>query len=117
MGVPSNQDNNKQLIPDDNIPAFDPSKRYKAGADYILREVAGTNVLISIGGNIADFNGYIQLNETAAFLWKELSVPKTADELIQALTNEFDVSAEQADTAVCAFLTELVRDKMVAADG
>ncbi len=116
MSISDSQKDNIPSVPEGG-PAFDPAQKYRAGKNYILRKVAGSNVLISIGGNIANFNGYIQLNETAAFLWNELSEPKTAEELVRKLINEFDVSAEQAEADVAEYLAELVRDKMVTADG
>ncbi|MDO4974491.1 MAG: PqqD family protein [Eubacteriales bacterium] len=90
---------------------------YRASSNFIHRTVAGNDVLISVGGNIANFNGYIQLNETAAFLWQQLSSPKTEEELCAALIGEFEVSAEQAAADVKEFLGELVEEKMVSADG
>lgn len=90
---------------------------YRASSNFIHRTVAGNDVLISVGGNIANFNGYIQLNETAAFLWEQLKEPKTADELIKALTGEFDVTAEQASADVEEFLNELKENGMVSTDG
>ena len=91
--------------------------RFTASPDYIHRKIAGKNVLVSIGGNIANFNGYVQLNDTAAFLWEQLREPRTAGELVTALTGEFDVTADQASADVEEFLGELLKEKMVSADG
>lgn len=33
-------------------------KTYQASQDYIYRKIAGADVLISVGSNIANFNGY-----------------------------------------------------------
>ena len=43
----------------------------KIKENFILRKIAGDDVVVPIGENIADFNGAITLNETAALLWKE----------------------------------------------
>ena len=91
--------------------------KYIASENYILRKVAGTYALISVGANIANFNGYVQLNETAAFLWKELETPKTVGELTAALLAEFDVSEEEAEKDVTEFLEQLIRENMVSSDG
>ena len=88
-------------------------KHYRRVPDYIYRFIDGSHVLISVGANIADFNGYIQLNETAAFLWRSLEEPKTAKELAAELSEEFDVSAEEAREDVDMFLKELVSQNLV----
>lgn len=90
---------------------------FRASPNYVHRRIAGQHVLVSIGGNIADFNGFVQLNETAAFLWEQLREPKTADGLVSALTAEFEVTAEQAAADVKDFLAELRENDMVSADG
>ena len=96
---------------------FNDGARFTASPDYIHRKIAGKNVLVSIGGNIANFNGYIQLNDTAAFLWEQLAEPKTADELAAALLAEFDVAPDQAAADVMCFLDELLESEMVTTDG
>lgn len=34
---------------------------------FILRKIAGEDMVVPVGESIADFNGAISLNETAAF--------------------------------------------------
>ena len=92
------------------------SDRFQTNPNYIHRNIAGKSVLISVGGNIANFNGYIQLNETAAFLWQQLDTPKTIPELVSAMREEFDVSKEAALADVKEFLDELAKSGMVSAD-
>ena len=36
--------------------------------DFVVRTIAGQDVVVPIGENVAKFNGIISLNETAAFL-------------------------------------------------
>ena len=45
---------------------------YRSSPNYVQRTIAGQHVLVSIGEGLADFRGYIQLNDTAAFLWEQL---------------------------------------------
>lgn len=82
-----------------------------------MRKIAGTYALISVGGNIANFNGYVRLNETAAFIWQQMQTPKTLDELVKAMTSEFDVSPLQAETDIKEILDVLIGKKMVIPDG
>lgn len=91
--------------------------KYIASENYILRKVAGTYALISVGANIANFNGFVQLNETAAFLWKQLETPKNVEELTAALLEEFDVSQDEAEKDVAEFLEQLIQENMVSIHG
>lgn len=86
--------------------------KYQAKDGYILRNVAGSNVLISVGNNIANFNGYVKLNETAAYLWKQLQEPKTSEELTEAICEEFDTDKEQAALDTKEFLDQLIKEEM-----
>ena len=89
--------------------------RYRVAEGFVHRQVADNDVLISVGANVANFNGYITLNPTASFLWDALTQPRTADELTGLLTEEFDVSRETAEKDVALFLHMLQRNRMVVA--
>ena len=88
-------------------------KYYQVSEGYLHRKVANNDVLISVGANIANFNGYITLNSTASFLWDVMSTPQSARQLVQALIEEFDVSEETAQQDVEAFLQMLQKESMI----
>ena len=89
------------------------NKKYRAKEGYIHRKVADNDVLISVGANVANFNGYITLNPSASFIWDSLKEPKTADELTKLMTEEFEVSEDVAYSDVKNFLEMLQRNSMV----
>lgn len=77
--------------------------------DFILREVAGTQVLVPVGEATKNFPGMVTVNATSAFLWEQLETLQTAETLISALTERYDVSAEQAAADVERFLDTLLK--------
>lgn len=87
--------------------------QYLANADLIHRQIADTDVLISIGENVADFNGCITLNETCAFVWELLQSPQTPEALAQGLQQTYEVTYEQALTDVRDLLATLLDRGMV----
>ena len=80
---------------------------------YLLREVAGTFVVVPVGK--VDFDGMIRLNETGRFLWKHLETPTTESELADALLTEYNVDRSVAERDVAAFLAKL-RDASLLAE-
>lgn len=38
---------------------------------FVLRKVAGENILVPVGNTALTFNGLVTLNESGAFLWKQ----------------------------------------------
>ena len=76
----------------------------KTKKGFMLRNVAGKNIVVPIGQASIDFNGIINLNETGAFLWGELAKGCTYDELLDALLSEYDVSEDVARADIDAFI-------------
>ena len=75
---------------------------YRIAPGFIHRKVAGNDVLIST--NVAVFNGYIALNETSAFLWDQMTEPKTAQQLAETVVAQYEVTYHQALADVTAWL-------------
>lgn len=85
---------------------------YLAKKDFILRKVGDSYALISVGANIADFNGYIRMNESAVLLWNLLQEPRTKGELCQAIMREYGLSEEQAVEDTEEYLEMLLKENM-----
>lgn len=92
---------------------MDNSVKYQRKSNYILRKVGEYKVLISIGENIADFNGYIRLNGSALVLWERLETPADPEELTQLLCKEYGLTKEDAQKDTADFLVELLENKMI----
>ena len=59
---------------------------------FVLREIAGSYIVVAVGDAVKTFNGVINLNQTGALLWKELSEGGDEETLLKALLAEYDVS-------------------------
>lgn len=88
---------------------------FQANSNYIHRKVAGSDVLIAIGEDVANFNGYIQMNPSAAYLWEAMKEPRTVAQLEKTLEDAFDVSCVQATADVLDFLKVLQEHNMICA--
>ncbi len=74
---------------------------------FLLRELAGSYVVVPVGQAAVDLRGMITLNETGAFLWKQLQTPQTTQSLCDAMTEVYDVTSEKAGEDIARFLQML----------
>ena len=56
---------------------------------FLLRNVAGNNVVVPIGQATLDFNGMMSLNETGAFIFSKMLDGTTKEQLIEDLISEY----------------------------
>ena len=80
---------------------------------FILRQVADTYIVVAVGQAVKSFNGIINLNETGAFLWRELEKGGDEQTLIDALLGEYDVQEDMARRDVQTFITKLTEAGLV----
>ena len=74
---------------------------------FILRKIANTDMVVPIGQNIADFNGIISLNDSAAFLWRRLKEGSDIPFLVDALIREYNIKRDLAQRDVENFVARL----------
>jgi hypothetical protein len=79
----------------------------KVKKGYLLREVAGNYVVVPTGKAALDFSGVITLNETGAFIWKQLASDKSEQELVAALLDEYDTEEVITKMDVGVFMSKL----------
>ena len=82
---------------------------------YVLRSVAGENLVVPVGGNNINFNSAMTLNETGAFIWNLLANEITRDELIAAITKEYSVDSDTAAKDIDAF-TAILKEHSILED-
>lgn len=79
---------------------------------YILREVAGSYVVMNLGGELA-FNGMITLNETGAFIWKLVDEGFEKKEIAQKITEEYEIDLKTAVSDVEAFIQKMIEADII----
>ena len=78
----------------------------KIKKELIKRNIAGDVILVPVGSASLDLKGLITLNE-AAEVWDALPEAESADDLVKAITEVYDVDAETAAQDVNALLEKL----------
>ena len=74
---------------------------------FILRTIAGSHIIVPVGSASVDFNGMISLNDSAAFLWKQIEKGAEIEDLVKALLNEYEVDEDTARTCSVNFVEKL----------
>lgn len=74
---------------------------------FLLREVAGSHIVVPVGGAQMDFNGVVTLNPVGAFLWGLLEKDTDGQTLTQAVLNEYEVDEATARADIDRFVEKL----------
>jgi hypothetical protein len=78
-------------------------------SDFMMQNVGGENLLVPLGAQVMDMNGFITLNATAACVWELLAQERSLAELAAALAERFDVTPESALADVQTFVDEIAK--------
>ena len=77
----------------------------KTRKGYTLRSLGKEYILVADGFEAVDFSRMISMNESAAFLWKEVEDKDfDAEMLTTLLTDNYDIDRETAQNDVTAML-------------
>lgn len=74
---------------------------------YMLKNIANAYVVVPIGSRSVDFSSIISVNDTGAFIWKQLEQDTTPAQILHNMLEEYEVTEEQARADIEAFLQKL----------
>lgn len=78
--------------------------KLKRNPELIMRNIAGETMLIPTGSMVGQFNGLINLNGPAAFIWEQMENVESREELVQRMLQRYDIDEETARRDVNGFL-------------
>ena len=79
----------------------------KLRGEFVIRQVVDEVLAIPVGNTALEFNGMIMLNAVSRIIWESLSMGATNDEIVTAVTDKFEVSAEEARADITEFIDKL----------
>lgn len=81
---------------------------------FTLRTMLGENIVVGEGLAQVNFNKLITLNETAAFLWKEVSGKEfTKEDLVQLLLDNYEVEKDRASEDVDKLVDTWIKEGII----
>lgn len=82
----------------------------KTKKGFNLRQVCGENVIVAEGAENIDFSSIISMNESSAYLWNNIQGKEfDKNDLVELLTQEYDVDADTAAKDVEALVAQWLK--------
>jgi len=79
----------------------------KLDEGFLIRNIAGEDVLVPIGSRVIDFKGLITISPVGGFIYRLIMEGKAEDEIIDAILEEYDIDRQTVENDVTEFLTSL----------
>lgn len=79
----------------------------KIKTGFMLRDVANQTMVVAVGEASKEFNGIIRLNSTGKFLWENMQEDVSKEQLVAAMTSEYDIDSATAEKDIDAFIDVL----------
>lgn len=89
------------------------NKFYSLKGTYVLRQIAGEYLAVPLGNEAGENANIIILNPVSQIIWGKLENGATFDEILNAVTSEFDVSDGEATADINEFLNGLEEAKLL----
>jgi hypothetical protein len=80
--------------------------RIKKG--FVLREVAGQNMVIATGEASKDFHGMIKLNNTGKEIWLGLQEGLSEEEIAKGLQEKYQIDGDKAQQDTKEFVGKML---------
>ena len=79
----------------------------KLCGEFVVRQVMDNIVAIPVGQTALRLNGMILLNDVSKIIWDCLRQETNLESTVKAVTDAFDVSADEARTDILEFCDKL----------
>lgn len=79
----------------------------KLCGEFVVRQVMDNIVAIPVGKTALQLNGMILLNDVSKVIWDCLEHGTNIESIVKAVTDAFDVSADEAQTDILEFCDKL----------
>lgn len=79
----------------------------KVNGEFVVRQVMENIVAIPVGQTALRFNGMLFLNEVSKVIWDCLQQDTDLSAIVTAVTEVYEVSAQEAEMDILEFLDQL----------
>lgn len=79
----------------------------KLDEGFIIRNIAGEDVLVPFGSRAIDFKGLMTFTPVGAFIYRRLQEGKSEDEIADAILEEYETDERTARADLAEFIERL----------
>ncbi|MFH1772367.1 MAG: PqqD family protein [Candidatus Omnitrophota bacterium] len=90
-------------------------KTVEKNPKIVFRKIGDETILVPVQSRVADFENIFALNETAARIWELIDGSRRTGDIANEVSEEFEVSLNQAKIDVSEFIQTLLNNKAVTA--
>lgn len=74
----------------------------------VSRLIGGETLIVPVRGNVGDLASIYSFDQIGSLIWTLLDIPKSLSDLVAAVEQEYDVTAERARKDVEQFLNDML---------
>lgn len=93
-----------------------PMLKMKVKKEFIIRSVAGQDVIVATGKEAMKYNGLLTVSSTGKFILEHYQEAKDISDLIQMVLDEFEVDVEIATRDVIGFTNAMLEHGFIEMD-
>ena len=86
---------------------------YQIKPGFVVREIAGEYLAVPVALQDEAESRIAVLNSWGKFLWEQLQHEQTVAGLVQAMTEDYDVAAAEAERDILEFLDQLKENQLL----
>jgi hypothetical protein len=90
--------------------------RYLKSENVVTRRIAEQTLLVPVTANVAELNSIYMLNDLGTRVWELLGGENTLDQIVETITQEYEVGPEEATSSILEFLNSLREAKLIASE-
>ena len=90
-------------------------KRFIKDSQSVTRSIAGETIIVPVRSGVSDLNSIYTLNEVGTAIWRLIDGQKTVEQITEAISEEFEVTTEQASKDASDFLEKLEASGLIRA--
>jgi hypothetical protein len=86
---------------------MDINEFYSRKSQFATRLVGKELIIVPLKGSVLDMNELFTLNEVGSFIWEQINGINTENDIVKAVSEEFDVDDQVSRKDVSDFLLRL----------
>jgi hypothetical protein len=91
------------------------AKHFIKDNQSVTRSIAGETIIVPVRSGVGDLNSIYTLNEVGTTIWRLIDGQASVEQIVEAISGEYEVSAEQAAKDAFEFLEKLEAEGLVRA--